>query len=270
MFFFFCGLDGTIAVPDGANLSDYYNRVSPGQTLSLAANGQYTLGAGVDGFSSLPNGTASDHVVVQGNNATITGGDTGIDLLSKSYIDFYNLNLRDQMLNSVHPQSSHHLTFTDMTFASTVNPSGFIDVCKVRLCNDVSFTRCIITETLGIGTCDGFEFWDCADCACTDCTASGLHNDAALLDYGHAFEVYGESAGETCLNIQFIRCHASDCRCGFSVEAPNGNAAHTVFLTDCTSSGMVFFDYACEAPGTMTITGYDSGTLGGDGTINHD
>lgn len=269
MQFFFCGLDGVIAVPDGADLSDWYNRVSPGQTLSLAANGHYTLPALATGFSTLPSGTASEHITVQGNGATITGGLIGIAPTNKSYIDFINVHLRDQTQVCAQVNNSDHITFTDCSFASHADAS-FIDVCKVRNCNNVTFTRCTITETLGTVTCDGFEFWDCNDCTCTDCSASGLHNGASAIDNGHGFEVYGENAGETCTNIQFVRCHATDCRAGFTVESPNANAPHTVFLTDCTSSDMEFFDYYAEAPGTMDITGFDGGTTGGDGTINHD
>ena len=270
MLFFFSSLDGVISVPNGADLSLWLTRVSPGQTLLLATNGAYTLGDGAAGFSTCPSGTSTQHVTINGNGATITGGTVGINLLSKSYIDFLNIHLRNQTSCCVQPQSSHHITFTDCTFASTANPAGFVDVTKNRICNNIVYTRCHIYETLGVATCDGFEFWDCDDCTCIDCSASGLHNGPLELNNGHAFEIYGENAGEACTNIQYIRCHAEDCRCGFTVESPNGDTLHTAFLTDCTSTDMEFFDYNCEAPGVMTIVGYDGGTLGGNGTINHD
>lgn len=186
---------------------------------------------------------------------------------NKAYVDFRNLHVRDQTEVCVHTNNSNHITFTDCTFASTVAPLTFIDVTKNRNSSFIDYTRCHIYESLGIITVDGFEFWDCDDCTCTDCTAVDLRNGASALDNGHGFEVYGESAAESCSNIQFIRCYSDNCRVGFSVEAPNDNAAHTVILTDCTSGTHDFFDYHCEAPGSLTINGHDGGSTGGDGTI---
>lgn len=244
--------------------------MSPGQTLNLAPGGSYTLAGGANGFSTTPNGTATDHITINGNGATITGGLYNVSLLSKSYIDFVNIHFRDATGATVILNSCHYITFTDCDFQSVINPAAFVDLCKNRGSDHIDYTRCIVYPSLGEPSVDGFEFWDCDDCTCTDCVASGLQNGPELQNNGHGFEVYGESAAETCLNIQFIRCRAFDNRGGFSVESPNNNAAHTVFCVDCLSDTEDIFDYNCENVATLTITGYDGGTIIGDGTVIHD
>lgn len=272
MRFFLVSANSVIVdVPNGTDINEWASRITPGQTLRLASGGSYTLGAGVNGFSTLPTGTVAEPITVDGNGATITGGASGVNLGSgKQYITFANLNLRDQTSVCVQTSGASHITFQDCTFKSTVNPGGFIDVVKVRNSSYIDFTRCHIYESLGVATCDGFEFWNGDNCTCTDCTATGLKNGADALDNGHGFEAYGEGAGDTCTNVQFIRCAADDCRVGFSVEDPSTGAAHTVTLTDCTSSNMTQYDYYCEGDGTMTIVNCDGGTKGGDGTFIDD
>lgn len=266
MQFFFLGggLNDVITVPDGADLSVWQRRVSPGQTLRLAANGHYTTA-----FTDIPSGVANSPVTIDGNGATITGQSVGVDLSGDSYITIKNLNLRDQTACCVQVQNSNHIEIQDCSFASNVS-AAFLDVTKNRNSSELWFRRCVITQSLGVKTCDGFEFWNCDNSGCEDCTATGLHNGTDALDNGHGFEVYGESAAEICTNIQFVRCHSDDCRVGFSCENPISGAAHTVTCTDCTTGTHSQYDYFAETATTLTIMGYDGGTIGGSGTVIHD
>lgn len=259
-------MNATLNVPNGADLTQWVTRLSPGDTLSLAAGGTYTHAPGASGFTNVPSGTSSAHITIQGNGATVNGGSVGFNFAGKSYIDVSGINFRDQTSCCVQMQNSHHLEITDCTFKSTVNPSAFIDVLKNRSSNNVWYRRCTILESYGVATCDGFEWRDCDNCGCEDCYASGLKNGADALDNGHGFEVYGESASEICTNIQFIRCHSDDCRVGFSVENPISGAAHTVTCTDCTTGNHSQYDYFAETATTLTINNYDGGTRGGAGT----
>lgn len=263
-------MNATLNVPNGADLTQWVTRLTPGDTLSLAAGGSYTHAPGASGFTNTPSGTSAAHITIQGNGATVNGGSVGFNFFGKSYIDVNGINFRDQTATCVQAQNSHHIEITDCTFKSTANPGAFIDVLKIRSSNNFWFRRCDILETLGVDTCDGYEFWDCDNSGCEDCTATGLKNGANALDNGHGFEVYGESAAEICTNIQFIRCHSDDCRVGFSVENPISGAAHTASCTDCTTGVHSQYDYFAETATTLTITGYDGGAIGGTGTVNHD
>jgi hypothetical protein len=255
------GLNATINVPDGADLAPWMTRLAPGDTLRLAENGSYTTA-----LTGMASGTSGGPITIDSNGATITGQTYGISLTDESYITIRNLHLRNQTIACVLAQASNNIHLYDCTFKSVGTPT-FIDVTKIRNCSEFWFHDCTCLESEGVTTCDGFEFWDCTDSGCIDCHAEGFHNGPLEIDNGHAFEVYGESASETCTGIVFLRCTADDCRAGFTAESPNGDAPHEVTCTDCAATNMDFFGYHCESPCTMTLVNC-TGTTGGTGTFN--
>lgn len=254
---FFCGVGAdTISVPTGATLADYIKWVSPGDILSLAAGGSYTLGAAENGFSTLQSGTAARHTIVRGNGATITGGASGINLNAKAYIDFENLNLREQTDSCVIYDGCDFITHSNCTYGSNAN-AAMVDILKIFRSDDLTFSDCGVTASSGGNTLDGFEFWGpCNRIRVTRCTVAGL-SGGGTPDH-HGFEVYAGDADDFCDDIIFEACSAANCEVGYSCEGGPNAIAHTnIKATNSTATGCDF-----DAQGIQGSTLYvTAGTL---------
>lgn len=229
-----------------------------GDTLSLATNGNYTLGAGTDGFTTLPSGRPGSPTVLLGNGATITGGRDGLSLYGKSDISISNLNFVNQTRYCITYDRCYDISQSGCTYKSTLG-TDFLDVLKIYRSDDLTFTNCTVLATTGANTCDGFEFWGpCNHVAVTNCIVDQIAGGVSP-DH-HAFEVYGESAAEICNDIVFTNCHAESVDVGFSSEGgPSSNAIHTnVKAITCTTTGMDNYDAQGIQGATLYVT---AGTL---------
>jgi hypothetical protein len=229
----------TVSVPDGADLDAYISQLKSGDTLSLATNGNYTIGAGTNGFVNVPNGYPDYPTIILGNGATITGGFDGLNWTAKWYINVYDLNWRNQTHYLMTIDDGHYLNFTNCTYASHIN-AGVLDVLKIFRSHYCTWTDCDVLHTDStMTTTDGFEFWGpCTVIRCINCTVTDLAEGDS-----HGFEVYGSTAGEECNDVRFIGCNAHGCDVGFSVEGGAGGIVHVECVADaCTYSDNVDAD----------------------------
>lgn len=257
----------TVSVPDGADISTYILQMNSGDSLELALNGSYTFSGGVKGFVNIPSGYPTQRTKINGNNATITGGQNGVYLLGKQYIDFENVNFADQTQYCVTYDNCDHVTQAGCTYQSTLG-NDFVDALKIFRSDDLEFTNCEILPTTGLDTCDGFEFWGpCNRVILRNCIAHDITGTVTSPDH-HGFEVYGNTAGEECESIQFINCTAYNCDVGFSVEGGSvGNISHTnIFVDGCSSYDNNHYGYQGVQGSTLYRRNASSGTNTGNGT----
>lgn len=252
----------TIYVADGGDIAAAIATMLPGDTLSLAHNGSYTLAGGASGFTGLPSGVWGYPTRVEGNGATITGGNVSLTFAGKRHIVVSDLVLTNAVLRAVFLDSSRWITLRNITASSNVGAS-FLDVFRFTKCRDVAVINCVAGPSTGWGEHDGFEFTDqCRDCVCRGCTAHGVI---------HGFEVWTGTAATgnwKNANITWESCNSYDNAVGYSAEGGPQNLAHVETVArNCTASSNSEYDYQGVDGATLYIEQGTGGTTNGSVVI---
>jgi hypothetical protein len=248
--------DTVIYVPDGATIANYLASVPPGGTLSLASNGNYTLGAGVDGFTTLASGYPNLPTKILGNGATITGGRDGLSFIGKSDIKIYDLHFVNQTRYSISYEYCRSIDQYNCIYKSTVGTS-MIDMLKLKWSQNLYFNGCGVLTSTGDSTCDGFEFWACQDCECESCYVNGITGGASP-DH-HGFEVYSDTNDPKCENVVWTNCIATGMDVGYSVEGGPSSLAQV----NCGCNGSHVGTNTIDAQGIQGATLYIDNDEGG-------
>ncbi len=233
----------TVAVADGGDIAAAIATMDKGDTLSLAVDGTYNLGAGTTGFVGVPSGWYDNHTKVLGNNATINGGALGINFTGE-YVDFHDLNFREQTSYCMQTNVSRGILWDNCTFKSTAS-AGFADATHFDKCIDVIVRNCVVLPSTGIGSLDGFEcYGECENILFEDCEASGVV---------HGFECWtGASPNWINRNIRWRRCYSHDNTVGFSCEGGAQSLQHyNIVAEDCTVLDNATADYSADANGLL-------------------
>lgn len=246
-------------VPNGATLNDYISWVSPGDILSLAPGGTYTLDAAEYGFNTLRGGSAARYTRVLGNGASIVDGVAGLSCTTSvpeaGYKYFENLYLVNNRSVSVNITGANDIKLVNINPSNQLYPA-FIDAWKMKDCDRIDIDGGSTGPMIGGLSCDGIEFWG----PCNDCTVDNhTVHDFAGEGQHNAYEVYGNLVDEICDNIVFTNCHAENMTCGFSNEGGPNSIAHTnIKAIGCTTTNMATYDAQGIQGATMLV---QAGTL---------
>lgn len=250
----------TISVPDGATISTYIAQMNPGDILSLASGGSYTLSASEQGFGTLPSGHALRKTRVNGNGATITGGARGIGIADKLHLEFNDLRLEDGTDGAFLATDCRYCTFNNV-YGDTNGVGAQFDVFRYNRCRDMTFNNCEAGPSTGGGVLDGFEaYGECFDITFNNCSAHGVV---------HGFEVWsGSSPVGVNARITFNGCNSYDNDVGFSAEGGAQALNHPgIVCNNCTVSNNSEYGYQGVDSATLTIYGHDGGSTNGNVTI---
>lgn len=261
---FFCGssdVGRTINVADGGDLSAAIATMFPGDILSLAEGGTYTIAAGQTGITGLPSGSAERRTRVQGNGAMIVGGAVGIDFDGQSYVDYNDLICANQTNVGVYCDGGNPSNVRFYNCVAYSDQAPYIDTWKfVNQHSDILVSGCTAgPNTNGIASCDGFEVWGPAQrVTFTNCVSHG-HQRGPNENDGHCYEVYAGDALDVCEDISFISCEAYGGNVGFSCEGGTESVEHiNVICNSCSSHDNVYYGYQ----GIQGATLYRQGTPG--------
>ena len=258
----------TVTVPDGVDIDPYIAQLKNGDILSLAVNGTYTLGGAVNGMVGLPNGYANQWTTVEGNNATITEGATGIYLTNKHYIKFKNLNLTHQTTIDAWFIGCSHIDADNLDIVND-NGTAALDATRFDECSDFTWANCAVHDCdVNHASFDGFEiFNNCQDMTFINCEVDTIVGHIAPEHHG--FEVYAEAAaagGVASENIRFNGCSASVVDTGFSCDGGPDSLAHVDVICD-GCSGFNNTDYGYEGINGATLRRHvGAGINTGNGT----
>ena len=218
-----------INLADGGDINAAVATMKRGGTLNLAANGSYTLGAGVNGFASIPNGYSNTYkTIINGNGATITGGTIGFYTTSKKFFDLNDINFVDQTIICADFEACRNFAVNSCTFKTTVGVLA-TDATRFNSCRDFQVVDCEVKPSTGISSFDGFEcYGNCENGIFINCIAHGVVD---------GFESWtGASPNWANYDIQFVNCEAYNNTIGFSCEGGAQSVAHESIICDGCSS----------------------------------
>ena len=227
----------TVNVPDGADILLYLDSLKNGDILSLATNGSYTMGAVSNGIENLPSGYPDQPTVIQGNNATITGGASAMKIQYKKHLKIKDLNIRDQTAYCLWFIGCENVN-ADGIDISVDAGTATVDATRFDTCRDFYWKNCSVHDCdVNHASFDGFEiFNNCHNITFFRCTADTLVGH--ITPAHHGFEVYAPAVaggGVISTNIEFIECSATGCEVGFSADGGLDGLVHTGIITQTCS-----------------------------------
>lgn len=226
-----------IDVADGGDIAAACASMRRGDIINLAANGTYTLAAGMQTtFANFKSGFSDAYrSEIRGNGATIVGGNMGMLLQNLRYFKISNLNFLNQTLYCYQINFCRDFELDNVDASAPNNGKlDMYDITHFDWCQDGVIKNCVAGPGPSqLWSCDGFEVYGSSrNIRFEDCISIGVV---------HGYETWAGGADTYSgmnKDVLWLRCHAENCIVGFSSEGGTQSLAHENMLAeDCTVSG---------------------------------